>query len=279
MGCRIAYELAGVPGVSVRLLARSPGPGWVEVEGQGRRAVERGPAAGVGLVDLLVVLVKAYDTRPALAWAAPVVGLATVALTLQNGLGNAEALAEIFGPERVLVGTTAAGARLLGPGLVRPGGDGPTLLAPWRPGGLAAERANAVAGVLQASLTDDPQRLLWSKLVVNAGINALTAVLRVANGGLLERPSARRLMEQAALEAYHVALAEGALLPADAVGQVARVAAATAVNRSSMLQDLEAGRRTEVEAINGEVVRRGREVGVATPVNAVLLDLVRGMEP
>ncbi len=276
LGCRLGFELAGIPGVEVRLLARSPGPDWVEVEGHGRRAVERGGADGP--VDLLLVLVKAGDTREALAWAGGAVGQSTVLLTLQNGLGNAETLAEMAGPERVLVGTTAMGATLTGPGIVRPGGEGPTRIAPWVPEGMAAERAAAVAALLQAGLADDPARLLWSKLVINAGINALTAVLRVTNGGLLERPSARRLMEQAAREAYHVALAEGVILMDDSVEQVARVAAATAQNRSSMLQDLERGRRTEVEAINGEVVRRGRDYGVGTPVNQSLLELVRAME-
>jgi len=232
-------------------------------------------------VDLLVVVVKAYATADALRWAvgAGAVGPDTVALTLQNGLGNAEVLAAALGPERVLAGTTAQGATLLAPGQVRHGGEGPTHIAPWVPGGPAAARADAVAALftqagLPTSVAPDPRPLLWAKLCVNCGINALTAILRVPNGGLLERPEARRLMELAAAEAGAVAAAEGVVLPADPVERTVAVARATGANRSSMLQDVERGRRTEVDAINGAVANRGRTAGVPTPVNAVLADLV-----
>lgn len=284
LGTLFAYNLTSRTSHEVWLFARSAGvPGVLGVEGLPEVAVRVcGAPEQAGPVDLLLVLVKSYATADALRWAAGAVGAGTVALTLQNGLGNAEALAGAVGPDRVLAGTTAQGAALVGSGRVRHGGAGPTYLAAWRPGGRAEAAVGQVAEVLTAagftaSVVADPQPLLWGKLAINCGINALTALLRVPNGELLERPSARRLMEAAAREAGAVAAASGVALPEDPVAMVTRVAAATAANRSSMLQDVERGRRTEVDAINGAVAERGAALGVATPVNATLADLVRAL--
>jgi 2-dehydropantoate 2-reductase len=281
LGSLLAYRLARRTAASVRLLARNGHPGWVAVEGDRPVPVEAGPPAGP--VDLLVVLVKAYDTAGALAWAKGAVGPYTVGLTLQNGLGNAEALAGVLGPDRVLAGTTAQGATLLGPGRVAHGGNGPTRIAPWTPGGAAALEVERVAALfnragLAASTAADARPLLWAKLAVNCAINPLTAILRVTNGQLLERPDARRLMEAAAREAGAVAAACGVRLREEPVAQAIAVAGATAANRSSMLQDVERGRRTEIDAISGAVARLGAEHGVGAPVNATLAELVRALE-
>ena len=281
LGTLFAHRLLSRTSSEVRLLARSPRPDWVEVEGEGRVAVlTEGPPRGP--VDLLLVLVKAYDTEAAIRWAEAAVGPETVALTLQNGIGNAEAIAAVVPPERILAGTTAQGAARLAPGVVRHGGSGPTYLAPWAGGGLAEEQAEAVAALLrQAGIATeavaDAQPLLWMKLAVNCGINALTAILQVPNGELLLRPDALRTLEAAAAEVGAVAVAAGITLPADPVERTVAVARATAANRSSMLQDAAAGRRTEIDAINGAVVERGAQLGVPTPVNAVLTQLVRGL--
>ncbi|HWI63396.1 MAG TPA: 2-dehydropantoate 2-reductase [Symbiobacteriaceae bacterium] len=278
LGSLFAYYLSSRTSSEVWLLARSPVPETVTVDGEGSAAV-RVTAAPTEPVDLLLVMVKAYATADAIRWAAGAVGPETVALTLQNGLGNAEALAGFLGPDRVLAGTTAQGATLLAPGQVRHGGAGPTHLAPW---GGDSSRAAEVASLLNqaglpTALEADPRPLLWSKLAINCGINALTALLRVPNGELLNRPGACRLMEAAAAEAGAVAAASGVMLPEDPVERVRQVARATAANRSSMLQDVERGRRTEVDAINGEVAARGRQLGVPTPVNETLLQLVNSL--
>ncbi|HLN61659.1 MAG TPA: 2-dehydropantoate 2-reductase, partial [Symbiobacteriaceae bacterium] len=201
----------------------------------------------------------------------------------RTGLGNAEALAGVLGPDRVLAGTTAQGATLLGPGRVAHGGNGPTRIAPWTPGGAAALEVERVAALfnragLAASTAADARPLLWAKLAVNCAINPLTAILRVTNGQLLERPDARRLMEAAAREAGAVAAACGVRLREEPVAQAIAVAGATAANRSSMLQDVERGRRTEIDAISGAVARLGAEHGVGAPVNATLAELVRALE-
>ncbi|MDB4895986.1 MAG: panE, partial [Firmicutes bacterium] len=270
MGSLFAWALASRTAHEVWLFARAPGFADVAVEGHEPVAV-RVTDRPAGPVDLLIVLVKAYATADALRWAEGAVGPETVALTLQNGLGNAEALAAVCGAGRVLAGTTALGATLLGPGRVRLGGLGPTVIAPWGGGaapgvapGAASGTAPVTAPVLAAHVAallneagfptevrPDPLPLLWGKLAVNCGINALSAILRVPNGELVERPGARRLLEAAAREAAQVAAASGVILDGDSGARAVAVARATAANRSSMLQDVERGRPTEIDAING----------------------------
>lgn len=282
LGTLFAHGLAALDDLRVILLARSLGPDSVEVEGKGRVEVLRETNPLVP-VDLLIVLVKAYATEGALRWAAGAIGPNTVALTLQNGLGNVEALAAVVGAERVLAGITAQGAALLEPGLVRHGGLGATWIAPWQNGGRAAKVAQRVSEVLTRAgfitwVAGDARVLLWTKLAVNAAINPLTAILGVTNGELLAMPEARSLMERAAREAGAVAKAVGVDLQSDPAERAVEVAQATAANRSSMLQDMERGRRTEIQAINGAVVSIGTRAGVPTPVNETLTLLVREME-
>jgi 2-dehydropantoate 2-reductase len=228
--------------------------------------------------DAALVLVKSWQTERAARQVAQVLASDGVAVTLQNGLGNLEQLRASVGPERATLGVTTLGATLLGPGHVRAGGRGPVHL-PDDP------RLDGLSAVLRAASLDvrqsphaNLQSLLWGKLAVNCGINALTALLRVPNGELLERPDARRLMGQAACEAGEVARALGIELPyADAAAQAAEVARATAANHSSMLQDVLRGAPTEIDAINGAVVKAGRRRGVVAPVNEMLWRLVRAL--
>lgn len=232
-------------------------------------------------VDLALIAVKSHDTPRAAQKAAQVLAPDGLALTLQNGLGNLEVIAQVVGPARAAQGVTAMGATLLGPGRVRFAGAGPTHLA-----GSAeqAARLDAVAHIFRQAgfetyCTADVAGLVWGKLVVNAGINALTALLRVPNGVLLEQPAARSLMAAAAQEAAAVAAAQGITLPfADPVARVEQVARATAANRSSMLQDVLRQAPTEVDVINGAVARLGHRWGVPTPVNNVLVELVAALQ-
>jgi len=164
---------------------------------------------------------------------------------------------------------------------VRHAGSGPTHLA-TRP--AIARRMAAVQSLFKAAgfethLSDNLDSLLWGKLVINAGINALTAILGVPNGFLLEAEEARRAMEAAVAEAAAVARAAGIALPYDDPLRRAReVARATATNRSSMLADVTRAAPTEIAVINGAVVRAGERFGVATPVNQMLVWLVQALE-
>jgi len=246
--------------------------GGIVVEESGSRVpvfVNAVPWGGaIASADLVLVLVKAWQTREMARGLPSLLKPEGVALTLQNGLGNLEAL----GP-RAYLGVTYQGATLLGPGRTKPGGAGPT----WIAGPEWIARLFADAGFeAQPAASDQVDGLLWGKLVVNCGINALTAVLRIPNGELLRRSEARSLMREAAKECADVARARGIRLPfADPEEEVCEVARKTAVNRSSMLQDVLRGAPTECEAIYGALVDWGRRLGVPTPVNEVLLRLVR----
>lgn len=223
-----------------------------------------------------IVLVKSWQTQRSAGQLAEILAPAGLALTLQNGLGNAETLAAAIGSERTLQGVTTLGANLLAPGRVQAAGDGPITLGEHL-------RADELAAPLQTAgfdvqTTADLPALAWGKLVINAAINPLTALLRVPNGELLERPTARELMLAAVREAAAVAAARGIRLPYDdPSATVEAVARRTAANRSSMLQDVTRGAPTEIDAINGAVVRAGEQAGVSTPVNRVLWQLVKGL--
>ena len=227
--------------------------------------------------DLLVVCVKAYDTDEAVRGVAPHLGDADV-LTLQNGLGNAETIAEHVPRERVIAGTTTHGASLEGPGRVRHAGTGDTTVGRYF--APNDERVEAVASLLtdagvETTVADDPESAVWTKVLVNVGINAATALARVPNGALVEEAAGERLLRRAVQEGVAVARAEGVGVPEDAVERAREVAARTATNRSSMRQDVERGTRTEIESLNGELARRGGAHGVDAPVNETLADLVR----
>jgi 2-dehydropantoate 2-reductase len=218
--------------------------------------------------ELVLVLVKTWQNESVAGHLSGLTSTGGIVLSLQNGLGNREAL----GPA-VRLGTTTEGAAMTGPGCVRPAGGGPThasvpewVIALFRQAGFDAHRTEE----------KDIEALIWGKLVANCGINALTALLRIRNGELLARKDADTLMCRAAAECAAVARAKGITLPfSDPIEHTRDIAQRTAQNRSSMLQDLLRGAPTECDAINGAVVREGRRVGVPTPVNETLWQIVR----
>ena len=237
--------------------------------------------ASVHDADLAIIFVKSHQTEMAGRMAAQLLTPTGLALTMQNGLGNGEVLAGIVGAARVWQGVTSQGATLLGPGHVRHAGYGASHLE-TRP--EIATTAQRVAQLFEKAgfethLSEDLDALVWGKLVVNVGINALTALLRVPNGSLAEFPAANHLLAAAVEEAVQVATAKGIQLPyADPVAHVTEIARITASNRSSMLQDTLRGGRTEVEVMNGAIVREGQKLGLRVPYNQALLELVRALE-
>jgi len=227
--------------------------------------------------DLVVVCVKSYDTADAARDLADYHDGADV-LSLQNGLGNAETLAEHVPPGAVVAGTTTHGAVLAAPGVVRHAGEGDTTVGRYFAPNDAAVRDVAEtlsAAGLDATVTDDPERAVWTKVLVNTGINAATALARVPNGALVETEAGERLLERAVEEGAAVADAAGVDVPDDVVERTREVARQTASNRSSMRQDVERGSRTEVEALHGALVERADDRGVDAPVLRTLADLVR----
>ncbi|WP_290813286.1 ketopantoate reductase family protein [Halovivax sp.] len=269
----------------VTLVARDPHAATVAADGlliEGAREAHVRPAAttdGEALsADLAVVTVKAFDTRSAAETLAT--GSYDAALSLQNGMGNEPTLAEHL-PCPVLAGTATYGAVLEEPGRVRCTGVGEVVLGPREGGASAvADRVGSAfdpAGLKTTVAADMPRRL-WEKLAVNAGINPVTALARVENGAVLEPPAAD-VARTAARETARVARAEGVDLADDeATAAFERVAAATAENESSMLQDVRAGRRTEVAAISGYVVDRAGAAGIEVPTNETLAAALEAWE-
>jgi 2-dehydropantoate 2-reductase len=235
-------------------------------------------AAEAGPAELVLVSVKAPQTRQAMAGAVALVGPETVVLTLQNGLGNVENLVEVVGPGPVIAGTCSHGANLKGPGRVCHAGGG--LVALGELSGRITGRLRNLGRVFEESglapvtLSDNVLGLIWKKLVINVAINAITALARIRNGQILDFPETEEISRLAVLEAVEVARRKGIIFPDDPVKFTREVARETGANRSSMLQDVARQRRTEIEFINGAVVREGEALGVAVPVNKVLAGLV-----
>jgi 2-dehydropantoate 2-reductase len=232
-----------------------------------------------------LVLVKSYQTEQAARQAGQILSPHGVVVTLQNGVGNLARIVAVVGADRATLGVTAQGAMLMAPGVVRDTGAGPIHVAlPAHAAPVMAHGVQLLVDLLrQADFTvhviTEADSLLWGKLAVNAGLNPLTALLRVPNGFVAEHEPARTVLWRAATETAAVAQAQGIVLPYAHAGQYAlEVARATAVNHSSMLQDVQRGAPTEIEAICGAVMRVGQTHGVATPVNALLHRLVTMVE-
>jgi 2-dehydropantoate 2-reductase len=239
------------------------------------------PAALDGAVDLVLVVVKSYAIEAAVASVTRHSHAGTLFLTLQNGIGNWERIARIVGKDAVLVGTTSQGATLLEPGRIRHGGNGPTFVG--EPEGPPTERVESIIRVfmeagLRTESKDNMEQLIWEKLHVNVGINAITALTGIRNGFIADHEAATEVCRAAVEEARSVAAAKGMVIGQDMVDRVLQVARATAVNRSSMGQDADRKKQTEIDAINGAIVALGEKLLVPTPVNRTLTLLVKTLE-
>jgi 2-dehydropantoate 2-reductase len=233
----------------------------------------------VGSAELVIIFVKSSQTDLAAETAKTIAGSDGAIMTLQNGMGNADVIAEFIEPQRILAGTTSHGATLLGPASIRHAGCGPTTIGTWsqteaglRRAGQFAEFFNR-AGIKTESVAD-VRSVIWNKLLINIGINAITALTHIKNGQILDLEITRELIRRAVAEAMSVAQAENMKVQDDALERVFKVAEATALNRSSMGQDVDNRRQTEIAAINGFIVREAKRLGLKAPVNFALTALV-----
>ena len=220
-------------------------------------------------IPLAVVLVKSWQTQDAAEQLAKCLAPDGIVLTLQNGLGNDEILSETLGRERIAVGVTTTGATLTGSGQVRINGEGNITI------GEHARIQPLVKHLREAGFDVSTQgqiaSLQWGKLLVNAAVNPLTALLEVPNGQLLDNQSALALIEKIIKEVKDVTSALKISLPYDTPFEyVCKVLENTSGNYSSMLQDILRGAPTEIDAINGAVVRYGDILGIITPMNRAL---------
>lgn len=257
---------------------RKDGATLVDAEGQERQFEVKAisdPGECRGITHALV-LVKAWQTERVAGQLQECLPEDGLAITLQNGLGNRETLARRLGGARVALGVTTSGATLLGPGRARAAGEG-SLSIERNPALGPVETALRSAG-FNLDLVDNAQSLVWGKLVINAAINPLTALLRVPNGELLERPSAREMMATLAREVARVAEAEKIQLPfSDPVAAAEEVARKTAANHSSMLQDVLRGAPTEIDAISGAVVQTAQKHNLEVFANWACWQMIKSI--
>lgn len=237
----------------------------------------------LGHVDIILLCVKSYDIKSCLDICKPILSDKTLLLFMQNGISHLACEHALHGATAAY-GTTTEGATILGPGHVRHAGRGATHL------GFLSSHSNHFQNLLscthellnrggmQTSLTTSILTRLWGKLFVNVGINALTATLDCKNGELLSLSGANKRMHAAILEAIQVARAKGIDILGDPIEAAESVCQKTAANVSSMLQDIRKKRRTEIGAINGAVVAFGKEHGIETPENKLLMKQVKDLE-
>lgn len=231
--------------------------------------------------DLLILFTKGMDSAQAIEDTRHLIGPDTIGLTLQNGLGNDGLLAEAIDHPRVVIGMTDVPAELTGPNSVASHGKANVAI-----GGYVAEGINSakqVAAVLARAgfaVEVDPEirSQIWEKVAFNAAMNATASVTGLAVGGL-NSTAGRAVINAASREVADVAEASGIAIDRKRIAKkIENALHHHGHHKPSMLQDLRAGRRTEIETINGAVVRGGDQVGVSTPVNEVLANLVRMIE-
>ncbi len=261
--------------------------GLTLVEGSGERTVRVQVATDcreVGPVDLIVVLVKSPYTREALEGASPLIGPGTLAITLQNGLGNEEILEDCLGRGRVLSGKTYVGGVLTEPGRVLVSRQGKITQVGDLEGGVT-ERARRLGDLFvragfETMVCPEMRPVIWRKLLINVATGAITAITGLTYGELVRVPDAVRCGIEAVVEALAVARAVGVELDIRDPSEAFRAAVEGLPRdfKTSMLQDVARGVRTEIDFVNGAVVRLGEQYGVPTPVNRTLVAAVRGIE-
>jgi 2-dehydropantoate 2-reductase len=235
-----------------------------------------------GPVDLIVFCVKCYHTDSAAELVRPLVGSDTVVASLQNGWGNGEVLASAYPPEQVVVGVTYNSGTVLGLARVAHPGVGPTTIGPYAGDSTAhAERlATALAdGGLEAHVATPIRPEIWKKLILNAATLPTAALTGMHAGALTADPGMNALVSDTAREAVAVARALGYDIDEqERVDYIHGLLERAGPTRGSMLQDFEAGRRTEIDVINGAVVRAAEQHGVPVPLNRAFVQLVQGWE-
>ncbi len=235
----------------------------------------------IGKADLVLFFVKTYHTEKAVTDSLVLEKENTLFLTLQNGLGNEEVICQQVDRKKVILGVTGQGATLLGPGIIRHAGWGKTSIGELD--GRITNRIEQVAQAFQKSGMDTEissciHDLVWEKLLVNVGLNALAAITGLKNGEILDYPETLRLLESLVFEAIEVAKKKGVQIRENPLDRVKSVIEATRENRCSMGQDLDHKRKTEIDAINGAVVREADRLGISVPYNRMITDLIKVIE-
>ncbi|MGB9594751.1 MAG: ketopantoate reductase family protein [Candidatus Poribacteria bacterium] len=293
MGCLFAGLLTESGQTDVWLLdktkARSDkiNENGITIEGIGGKRILKIKATSlpneIEYADLILICVKSYDTFDAVRSIAQIVKDDSIILTLQNGLTNIDVISNAINRGKIIAGVTSYGATMLGVGHIKHAGSGDTVIGKISPN-LSDQEVNQIANIFKSarisiSITDNIKSFIWGKLIINASINPITAITKLKNGELLKYKETRELLKMVAEESVKIAIASGIILPYNnPVIAVESVCEMTAENVSSMLQDVLNHKRTEIDAINGAIIEKGRELNIDTSINKVLTYLVKAIE-
>ncbi|CAA9548884.1 MAG: 2-dehydropantoate 2-reductase [uncultured Thermomicrobiales bacterium] len=247
------------------------------------RVYATGDPAEVGPVDAAFFFVKAHHTAGAAALARPLVGPATTVVSLQNGWGNADTLAGVFPPERLALGVTYHSAKVLAPGRVAHTAVGPTFLGPYADGaagdGAEAIGAAMAAAGIETTVSAGVKTEVWKKLILNCATLPTSSLTRLQTGNLGQPGPLLDLLDAVAAEATAVANAKGYEIDIkERLETIHGLLGRGGAGKASMLQDVEAGHKTEIEVINGAIVRAAVETGIDAPLNRAMVALIGGLE-
>lgn len=295
MGCLFGATLAH-GGLNVTLIdVRSDqvdaiNSNGLSIQGHGGERVVRLAAtvdpAQLQAVDIVLVQTKALHTEVAVQRARGLFAAHTVAISFQNGLGNEELIGTLIGAQQVVAGLTAQGATVVRPGVIHNYGALPTYVGELE-GGISA-RVKRIASVFSAAglethASDNIRRDMWKKLLGNVGLSPTSAITNLSSVEIMSVPELREVVLGAVDEAAAVGAAEGIALDLQEARSVLdqlvdTAAGGTGQSKSSACVDLLNGRKTEVDWINGAIVRLGAKHGIATPINRTLVGAVKGLE-
>ena len=240
-------------------------------------------AADVGVADLVIVFVKSTQTGQAIQDNRELFGENTLVLTMQNGLGNEDALLQHIPAKNIIMGTTQKSGSTVGPGHVRDNGGVYSHIGPLQgdadKAAAVAEALNQAGFATEVHDSKNVQRMIWDKLMVNVSGNAVSALMQVSNTVMLNNPCAWDTLTCILKEAVAVAKAHGFDFDADVYLERIKSLFISAPNhKSSMTQDREHKRMTEVDMINGAIVKKAAEVGMEAPYSHMVVNMVHVME-
>lgn len=234
-------------------------------------------------VDLIIIATKSYDTEVAAENIKKIINQNTAILTLQNGLNNVKTIYRVLGREvKIFAGITSCGALSISWGKIKHTGDGETIIASVKKKDISF--AKKIVDFfnqcqIKTKIGKDAQSIIWSKLLINVGINAPASILQIRNGMLPKIPHGRYIMEEAILEAEKIVRKKGIkLIYPSAQDKAKEVCRRTSANINSMLQDILCGKKTEIDYLQGAIIKEGKKCRIKTPVNEVLYYLIKTME-
>ena len=247
-----------------------------------------GTAELAGTFDVVLLSVKSYFTADVIRQTLPFITDETLVFSIQNGLGNWEAIAEVVGWNRTVGARVIFGAEIVEPGTAKVTVYADKVLLGSPTGEAPQDMIRQVcddfnAAGIPSAISEEIAASLWGKILYNSSLNPLGAILNVPYGRLRDVPEVLDVMRRIIEEIFAVARAKGLNLGYEGPDEYYRFLVEeqippTAEHRASMLQDMELGRRTEIDALNGAISRYGRELGVPTPVNDVITAIIKGLE-